>query len=79
MATCAAGLFTWAVQMRAGVEICKFNKWGFAQKRTILVEETEAGERVFWQKPGQGSRRDTESSVKVGVLTVFVESSVTWF
>jgi hypothetical protein len=50
-----------------GVELQKFNKWGWPQKRTIVIENMEAGERLFWQKVGAGSgnRRDTESSLKV--------------
>lgn len=52
-------------KMSQGVELSKFNKWGWSQKRSVLIEHMEAGERMFWQKPGQNSRRDTESSIKI--------------
>jgi hypothetical protein len=57
-------------KMSQGVELKKFNKWGWSQQRSVLIEHMEAGERMFWQKPGQSSRRDTESSIKVGGVCV---------
>ncbi len=53
----------------------KFNTstFGYLQKRVVFVEMTEAGERLFWQKPGTQSRRDTESSIKVRVVAGGVE------
>lgn len=52
-------------RLAGGMELQKLSTWGLAQRRVLTIEATEAGERLFWQKPGTTARRDAESCIKV--------------
>lgn len=70
-------------RLAGGIELLKLSSWGMAQKRIVTIEATEAGERLFWAKPGQTLRRDAESCIKVraaalllNCIFVFVRASL---
>ena len=60
-------------KLTSGLEVTKFGKWSRGgQRRVVFFEQMEAGKRLFWQKPGQRTRRDTESSINVRSCAVCV-------